>query len=102
MLTYEEAAKLWSYNSVTGLITRISDGHVYRPKKYVRVRYKGYSIAGHRLAWLLHYGIWPKDQIDHVNRKENDNRISNLREANDTQNKFNRGTRKDNVSGKKG
>lgn len=35
----------------------------------------------HRLVWLYHYGVWPKDRIDHINGIRDDNRIENLREA---------------------
>jgi hypothetical protein len=33
----------------------------------------------HQVAWALHYGEWPKDQIDHINGDRSDNRITNLR-----------------------
>lgn len=72
--------------------------------------YKGYRIAAinktlyraHRLAWLCYYGEWPNDQIDHINMCKSDNRIKNLREATDTQNRINEGVRKDNKSGFRG
>lgn len=35
-------------------------------------------------------GEWPKDQIDHINRKRSDDRWINLREANQSQNSYNR------------
>lgn len=41
-------------------------------------------------------------QVDHRNMDTLDNRKKNLRVASDTQNKFNKGLRKDNVSGYKG
>ena len=47
---------------------------------------KGYRVVvinkktykEHRLVWLYHYGHMPKDQIDHINRIRDDNRIENL------------------------
>jgi hypothetical protein len=44
----------------------------------------------HRLAWFLYYGVWPKDQIDHINNVRDDNRIVNLREATASENHGNR------------
>lgn len=44
----------------------------------------------HRLAWLYMYGIWPPDEIDHINGVRDDNRINNLREATRKQNSANR------------
>ena len=38
-------------------------------------------IRAHRLAWFLTFGVWPVASIDHKNGIRDDNRISNLREA---------------------
>ena len=35
----------------------------------------------HRLAWLYVYGYLPENNIDHINRNPDDNRIENLREV---------------------
>jgi hypothetical protein len=56
----------------------------------------------HVLAWLYEYGIYPDLQVDHVNRIKTDNRISNLRLATNSQNKYNIGKRSTNTSGYKG
>ena len=52
--------------------------------------YKG-SIFGedylkHRVIWAFHYEKWPQQQLDHINRIRDDNRICNLREATYQQN----------------
>ena len=36
-------------------------------------------------------GEWPEDQIDHINRKRDDDRWINLRAATQSQNSYNRG-----------
>ncbi len=44
----------------------------------------------HRLVWLYVHGVWPSDEIDHINGVRDDNRINNLREATRKQNSANR------------
>ncbi len=52
-------------------------------------RHDGYWIIAlggrqhyaHRLAWLLAYGVWPTNQIDHINGVRDDNRLANLRDV---------------------
>lgn len=47
-------------------------------------------MLGHRVAWALHFGDWPANQIDHINGIRTDNRIANLRQATQSQNMCNR------------
>lgn len=58
---------------------------------------KGY--LAHRLAWLYVYGVWPKDQIDHIDGDALNNRIDNLREAAHSENSQNRNKQNNNKSG---
>lgn len=53
----------------------------------------------HRIAWAIHTGSWPTNQIDHINQRRSDNRISNLREATNQQNMKNQTRLKTNTSG---
>jgi hypothetical protein len=48
-------------------------------KGYKRIRLFGKLFLAHRLAWAIHYGEWPKNEIDHINMNKSDNRIDNLR-----------------------
>ena len=41
------------------------------------IKYSGFRA--HRVAWAIHYGEWPSNQIDHINGVRIDNRIKNLR-----------------------
>ena len=69
---------------------------------YRYIWFRGRQHLEHRVAWFLHYGEWPSDQIDHVNGKRDDNRISNLRIATPSENLRNRAKPINNTSGFKG
>jgi hypothetical protein len=68
--------------------------------RLVRIDYTRYPE--HRIAWLITYGEWPPDDIDHRNGKCDDNRLSNLRRANYSQNRTNSQPPRTNTSGSKG
>lgn len=61
----------------------------YAGKEAGNVTTRGYIQVGifrklykaHRVAWCLHYGTWPSENIDHVNGDGTDNRILNLRDV---------------------
>lgn len=69
---------------------------------YRRLKIFGDYHAGHRIAWLWMTGEWPPEDIDHINCNKSDNRFSNLRLANRSQNIANQGARADNKLGLKG
>ena len=85
----ERLSELFLYDSNTGIVTRKCstsptarqgdivgsncDGHLR-----VFIDKQGYLL--HRIIWKLHTGNDPYPyEIDHINRKRDDNRISNLR-----------------------
>lgn len=61
---------------------------------YLRGSYKGVALAAHRVAWALHHGVWPADQIDHIDGDGCNNRISNLRDVTNLENSKNLGRSK--------
>lgn len=48
---------------------------------YRQVMFRSLKMLTHRLIFLYHHGYLPENQIDHINRIRDDNRIENLREV---------------------
>ena len=69
---------------------------------YFRVTINYVDYFAHRLAWLYVTGSWPKEQIDHADLNQLNNRWVNLREATGAQNVCNRRLQSNNKSGFKG
>lgn len=98
-VTVERLREVLNYDPASGIFTwRIST--CTRPlagRVAGRIVAKGYISIGidsvhyfaHRLAWLYVHGEWPNGLIDHINGKEADNRIANLRVVDDRTNKEN-------------
>ena len=110
-MNIDELKSLLSYEPDTGVIRWVAKGKGRIKKKeagtLLHSGYAGICIGpkrwqSHRIAWALHYGELPKDQIDHINGIRTDNRICNLREATNAQNGKNLKLSKANTSGFKG
>jgi hypothetical protein len=66
---------------------------------YIRLRLAERTLAGHRVAWALHYGRWPALLLDHINGDTKDNRVVNLREVTHVENCRNAKKASNNTSG---
>jgi hypothetical protein len=51
------------------------------PNGYRKIKFRGRQLLTHRVAWLLHYGVWPSGDIDHIDGDPLNNRIDNLRDV---------------------
>ncbi len=69
---------------------------------YWRIRIDGKEYPAHRLAWLYVHGVWPENDLDHINLDKLDNRMTNLRIATPAQNNANQPLTIRNSSGFKG
>lgn len=112
MLTQEYLKSILNYDEDTGNFIRLVKlsnnskiGEIagaIDEKGYRRIYILGKYIRGHKLAWFYNYGVWPKDQLDHINNVKDDNRLCNLRECSNRLNQFNTKVRKNSKTGVKG
>ena len=107
-MTQSRLKKLVRYDYKTGIFTSLKQrgskkvGSVVGTKSiYIQttIDYNQYYL--HRLAWLYSYGYMPVE-IDHINHDKHDNRLSNLREVNKSENGSNRPLQSNNISGTHG
>lgn len=86
-LTIERAREMLSYSPSTGVLTWKSgprNGLVagcLHPEGYLKTRIDDRLYLNHRLIWLMLFGHWPKNDIDHINGEKNDNRLANIRDV---------------------
>jgi len=101
-LTASELRERFTYDPLTGVLTRRSDG-----KSKWRLSSEGYPAVAnfayvHRIVWKMQTGSDASHRIDHRNQIRHDNRWENLREATASQNRFNGGLDANNTSGFRG
>ena len=97
MFKTEGSWKSWNTkhaNKKAGHLHKTVNGHL---SIIIRMFYK--PRGAHRIAWFMHYGEWPKDQIDHINGDATDNRIENLRDVSNQENQRNKSRQSRNTSG---
>jgi HNH endonuclease len=121
---FEEVAKVVDYNPETGSMVWRRREHGADSKRWNKrhagkecgcILNKGYRMLGytttdgklrrilvHRLAWYIAHNATPKGEIDHIDAKKANNRITNLRDVPLTLNRRNLRMRRDNTSGTTG
>jgi hypothetical protein len=111
MITQERLKELLDYAPETGIFTwRVEHPRAKKGVEAGAVDYYGYVVIrldtvlykAHRLAWLYVNGEWPALNIDHINRNKSDNRVDNLRLANQSVNMHNVSARSNSKSGVSG
>ena len=101
-LTYNPETGLFTFNKKKGGMPIGSIAGYVQKDGYVCISINGVQYKAHRLAWLYIHGAFPLEQLDHINLKKDDNRITNLRPATRSQNHMNRRVYSNNKLGLKG
>lgn len=100
LLDYDPITGLFKWRIKTNPRARIgSVAGCTKPDGYRLIGIRKKDYYGHRLAWFYVHGVWPADEIDHINGNKDDNRICNLREATHQQNNRNKAVKKNTFSG---
>ena len=80
ILTADRLKSLFTYAPLTGRFSSRANSRNravgYRSQYgYLMVSINRKQYRAHRLAWLYVYGVWPNDEVDHINGNKEDNRI---------------------------
>lgn len=91
ILSYDEATGIFRWKIKPSQQTNVGDiaGSVTW-WGYTIIGYKHKYYYAQRLAWLYIHGVFPAQEIDHINGTRTDNRISNLRAVSRRSNEQNR------------
>lgn len=87
----DQARQKYSYDAATGLLSR-KDGRkcgFVQNDRYYALNFRGKKQLMHRFIWWFNYGVWPQNDIDHINGNGFDNRLENLRDVTDVVNLHN-------------
>jgi hypothetical protein len=112
MPTQERLRQLFDYDSDNGILfskivrRRVKVGAVcgyLRRDGYIYHKVQNVEYLVHRLIWILVYGSIPeRNEIDHINGRKHDNRLTNLRAISHAENQKNRRMQRNNTSGVQG
>ena len=110
MLTQKRTKELFDYQDGSLIRKTNKQGHKgvgsiaggLTKSGYLRTTIDYKLYLNHRLVWLWHYGYFPENGLDHIDKDPSNNRVENLREVSRTCNARNCGNHKNNTSGVKG
>lgn len=86
-LEYREGTLYWIKKPCRNIAVNTKAGNL-RPDGYLALRFKGKLYLNHRVIWFLLKGVVP-EVIDHIDGDKTNNRIENLRNVTQSQNRAN-------------
>jgi len=90
------------YDAVSGKMYWIDNGMEAGGRTssngYLNIKFNGKMYLAHRIAWFIVNGEFPDGQIDHIDHDKHNNRMSNLRDVDASDNLKNKGKYKCNTS----
>lgn len=95
--TKENNCKAWN-KRYAGKIA----GHVVKQNNRTQIRIHNVLYCLNIIAWFYVHGVWPDVDVDHKDRKPDNNSIENLRLATNSQNGANKTKYNNNSTGYKG
>ena len=97
MFATDRAGKMWNTRFCGKPAFTADHNAGYRQGRIFKKAY-----LAHRVAYAIHHGAWPANQIDHINGDRSDNHISNLRDVTNAENSRNAAIPTSNTSGHMG
>jgi hypothetical protein len=86
-LHYDPDTGLFTWIKLHGRRAKIGDiAGTKTTNGRIGIGFMGHRCYAHRLAWFYIHGHWPTTGIDHIDGDPSNNRLSNLREANQVEN----------------
>jgi hypothetical protein len=93
-LFWKKQSNRGMYRNLTKPLGRLStSGYKVFSFKFKK---KSITLSVHRVIWFLNHGVWPVEEIDHIDNNKVNNKIDNLREVSSSENKHAREARADN------
>lgn len=79
---------IWLKNYHTRLVGQVAGSIFASGYRYIRIADRAYRA--HRLAWFYMHGVWPTEEVDHIDGNRDNNRFDNLRLTTRRQNSQNK------------